>query len=228
MNGKNIISQTKSLEKQIANGGYTCNNQIHKIQENSASEQNPNIQQDVDRAGIVACMSALTTYDQLVQYVNNNPLPEFTDEPNDAIAQEEIHNLDIKALHHIPHDAPHRVAPISVEGDGNCFPRIVSYLLYKTERRYMEIHVIIVYEAIKNLQSYLDHNYISVGAVNFYDCGTLPEQYAMYSDNYIPNTGIPVDMLDLYRQEVKDICKDEAYMGIWQIFQAANVLKCPI
>ena len=173
-------------------------------------------------------MSALTTYDQLVQYVNNHPLPEFTDEPNDAIAQEEINNLDMVALHHIPHDAPHRVAPISVEGDGNCFPRTVSYLLYKTERRYMEIRVRIVYEAIKNLQSYLDHNYISVGAVNFYDHGTLPEQYALYSDNFIPNTGIPVDVLDLYRQEVMDINKDGAYMGIWQIFHASNVLKCPI
>ena len=50
----------------------------------------------------------------------------------------------------------------------------------------------------------------------------------MYSDNYIPNTGIPVDVLDLYRQEVMDISKDGAYMGIWQIFQASNVLKCPI
>ena len=42
----------------------TCNDQIRKIQDNSASEQNPNIQQDVDWAGIVVCMSALTTYDQ--------------------------------------------------------------------------------------------------------------------------------------------------------------------
>ena len=92
----------------------------------------------------------------------------------------------------------------------------------------MEIRVRIVYEAIKNLQSYLDHNYVSVGAVNVYDCGTLPEQYAMYSDDYIPNTGIPVDVLDLYRQEVMDKSKDGAYMGIWQIFQASNVLKHPI
>ena len=55
---------------------------------------------------------------------------------------------------------------------------------------------------------------MSVGAVHFYDHGTLPEQYAMYSDNYIPNTGIPVDVLDLYRQKVMDISKDGAYMGI--------------
>ena len=58
-------------------------------------------------------MSALTTCDQLVQYVNNQPLPEFTDEPNDAIAQEEINNLNMVALHHIPHMS-HTELPQSV------------------------------------------------------------------------------------------------------------------
>ena len=150
-------------------------------------------------------MSALRSYDALVQYVNNNPLPAFNDEPNDAIAQQEINNLDMVALHHIPPDAPERIAPVSVEGDGNCFPGTISYLLYKTEWRYKEICVRIISEAIQNLQNYLDHSYVSVGAVNFYDHGTLPEQYAQYSDSYIPNTGIPLDVLDLYRQEVMDI-----------------------
>ena len=170
-------------------------------------------------------MSSLSSYNELQQYVNNNPLPDFNDEPNNTIAQEGINNLDMVVLHNIPHDAPQRIAPVSVEDDGNCFPRTISYLLYKTERRYMEICVQIVYEAIKNLQSYLDDNYILVGAGNFYTRATLPEQYAQYSDNYVPNTGIPLDVLALYRQEVIDICKDGAYMGTWQIFQTANVLN---
>ena len=127
----------------------------------------------------------LGSYDELVQYINNNPLPAFNDEPNDAIAQQDINNLDIVALHHKPPDAPERIAPVSVEGDGNCFLRTISYLSYKTECRYMEICVRIVYEAIQNLQSYLDHNYASVGVVNFYDHGTMPEQYIQYSDNYL-------------------------------------------
>ena len=50
----------------------------------------------------------------------------------------------------------------------------------------------------------------------------------MYSDNYIPNTGNDIDVLDLYKQEVMDIRQDGAFMGIWQIFQAANILKWPI
>ena len=72
------------------------------------------------------------------------------------------------------------------------------------------------------------HNYVSVGAVNFYDQATLPEQYAQQLDNYIPNTGIPLDVLALYKQVVMDIRIDGAYMGIWQVFQTANVLNHPI
>ena len=73
------------------------------------------------------------------------------------------------ALHHIPNDAPQRVAPVSVEGDGNCFPRTISYLLYKSERKYMEIRVRLVYEAILNINSYVDDIYVSVGARHSYD-----------------------------------------------------------
>ena len=90
----------------------------------------------------------------------------------------------------------------------------------------MRVHT--VYEAVINLDSYLDNIYITVGAHNFYDCATLPEQYAQYSANYIPNNAVPLDVLDLYKKEVMDIRKDGVFMGIWQIFQAANVLKCPI
>ena len=84
-------------------------------------------------------MSSIRSYIDL-EYVNNNPLPAFNDEPNDSIEQQEISNLNMVALHHLPDDAPERIAPVSVEGDGNCFPRTISYLLYKTERRYMEMH----------------------------------------------------------------------------------------
>ena len=69
----------------------------------------------------------------------------------------------------------------------------------------MEMRVRIVYEAIINLNAYLDNIYMSLGAWNFYDCGTLPGHYALYSDNCIPNMGNEVDVLQLYKQEVMDI-----------------------
>ena len=77
-----------------------------------------------------------------------------------------------------------------------------------------------------NYQKYLDEFYVSQGAVNFYTRGTCPEQYAQYSDNY--NLHVPFDLHLLYKQEVLDICHDGAFMGIWQIFQVSNVIRCPV
>ena len=70
---------------------------------------------------------------------------------------------------------------------------------------YTEIRVHIVYEAVRNVDKYLDHIYISKGADNFYECGTLPEQYAQYSDNYNPHATF--NMVRLKKEEVLDICK---------------------
>ena len=147
-----------------------ANEQIRKI------SKNIDFQHQVDWVARIATMSATTTFDELVAYVHNNPLPPFTDQLNDIITQEELHNLDMVALHHIPDDAPQRVAPISIEGDGNCFPRTISYILYKSETKYSEKRARIVYEAVINMNSYLDNIYVSIGARNFYDRGTLPEQ----------------------------------------------------
>ena len=99
-------------------------------------------------------------------------------------------------------------------------------MLFKTQARYTEIRVCLVYEAVRNMAHYLDENYISIGARNFYKHGTLPEQYAQNSDNYNPH--VTFNMTWLYKREVIDITNDGAYMGIWQIFQAANTVKRPI
>ena len=68
----------------------TCTDQICKIQGNTADVENPNRQEEVDWRGKIAAMSSIRSYDELAQCVNNNPLPTFNDEPNDAIAQQEI------------------------------------------------------------------------------------------------------------------------------------------
>ena len=139
------------------------------------SSQNTHLLSEINWQNRIAVLSAINSFEELVTFVNNNPLPCFMDELTDTITQQEIHNLDMVALHHIPDNAPQRIAPLSVEGDGNCFPRTISYLLCKSQSRYMEMRVCIVYEAVINLDSYLNNNYVSVGAHNFYDYATLPE-----------------------------------------------------
>ena len=129
-------------------------------------------------------------------------------------------------MHHMPNDVISGLAPILIEGDGNCFPCTISYLLSKSQAMYTKLRVHIIYEAVQNIEKYVDHNYVSIEAHHFCECGTLPEQYAQYSDNYNPYATF--NMLQLYKEEVLDICKDGTFMGIWQIFQIANVIKWAI
>ena len=175
---------------------------------------------------ILRALGQQRSFAQLQRYIRANTTPEIVCVANDNFLQSDTNILDLVALHHIPDDTLSGFAPVQNEGDGNCFPRTISYLLSKTEDMHTEVRVHIIYEAVSNMGSYLDDNYISNGANNFYDRGTLPEQYAQYSDNYNPY--VAFNMLQLYKREVLDICKDCSFMGIWQIFQVANVFKRPI
>ena len=139
---------------------------------------------------------------------------------------QETMNVDLVVMHYMPPDMVPGLAPVQIEGDGNCFPHTISYLLHKSQDMYTEMRVYIMYEAVQNIDKYLDHNYVSVGAHNFYECGTLPKPYAQYSYNYNPH--VTFNMQRLYKEEVLDICKDGAFMGIWQIFQKANVIYRPV
>ena len=79
-----------------------------------------------------------------------------------------------------------------------------------------------VYKAIQNVDKYLDNQYVSIGAQNFCGRATLVEQFAMYTEEFHPN--ILLDVFDLYKKEVMEICKLSDYCGIWQIFETANIL----
>ena len=174
----------------------------------------------------LAQMSSISHFDDLQEYVNSNPLPAFEGSVQQDMTENDKLKLDFVALHHLPQDAPDSFAPISVDGDGNCFPRSVSYILEKHEDRHKEIRVRIVYKAIQNMDKYLDNQYVSIGAQNFYGRATLVEQFAMYTEEFCPNT--PLDVLDLYKKEVMEIHKLGGYYGIWQIFQTASILCVPI
>ena len=84
-------------------------------------------------------MSSLQTFHDLQAYINSNPSPDFVCEPKYTISAAEMENLDLVVLYHVPNDAPRNVSPIEIKGDGNCFPQIISYILYKTQEHYVEI-----------------------------------------------------------------------------------------
>ena len=113
---------------------------------NNAQQEN-NIQVTWEQR--LAQMSNISHFDNLQEYINPNPLPVLEGSVQQDMTENDKSKLDFVALHHLPQDAPDSFAPISVDGDGNCFPRSVSYILEKHEDRHKEIRVRIVYEVIK-------------------------------------------------------------------------------
>ena len=112
--------------------------------------------------------------------------------------------------------------------------------MYGSEEFHKEIRMQMLIEGVLNQHHYLDHNYLSIGAKHTYKKATLPVVFAQYSDEYVP-PNFSQDLLAKKREEMlnkiahevyeHDILKQKqlgTYMGIWHLFQAANVLSRPI
>ena len=67
-------------------------------------------------------MSTIRTFQDLQNYVNNNPLPDFECQPQYTMSNAEVENLDMVALHHIPNDAPRNVGPSKSKWSVIAFP----------------------------------------------------------------------------------------------------------
>ena len=84
-------------------------------------------------------ISKLTSYRTLKHYIETNPLPPLMFERDIIMSESDKSMLDYVALHHLLSDTPDGFAPVSVLGDGNCFCKAVSYLLFRTEARHHEL-----------------------------------------------------------------------------------------
>ena len=168
-----------------------------------------------------------TNLAQLEHYVSTNPLPEMElQNINDAMLQCDQSRIDYIALHHLPNDAPDGYAPVKIFGDGSCFPRTCSYLVGKNQVRYTEFHVCIIYELVQNKCMYLNDTYVSKGASIIHGMGSTVDQIAMFSEHY--NSLQRLETEKMFDLELLDICTDGAYMGMWQILAAANIMQHPI
>ena len=143
------------------------------------------------------------------------------------------------ALSHMPADSPAKpdMMPVITGADGNCLPRSLSKIVYGTEDNHEEMRTRIVVEGVKNETTYLSHNYLAHGEVtdrhrrSFRKKPTpLPVVYAQYSDEYIPGSRLMTeqDIYEIYQRELVTIIQPGKYMGTWQLFQACNILKCPL
>ena len=168
-------------------------------------------------------MESTGDYESLKEYIHRNPIDDLQVTCDQALSESERNRIDYIALHHLPNDCPDNYVPVQIHGDWNCFPRTCSYLACQNEDMYHEFQVWIIYELVLNYNKYIDNEYISRGASVMHRRGTTFEQIVMFAESYIHNT--PVNVEKEFKTEVKGLCKDGKYMGLWQICATANQLS---
>ena len=171
------------------------------------------------------------SYDKIVQLVQDNVLPPI--ELNKKYQQSSDDKTDLVAMHFFPNDHPLNVVPTHTLGDGNCFPRSLSNVLFGTQNRHVKICVRLVSEAVLNEQFYL-----SLGVQGRLPARpnlkapstTVVSRYCLYSgDDYVTGYRMSVEeMQGVYRHDIVKIGRKGGFMGIWQFNQAAEISKNPI
>ena len=84
----------------------------------------------------------------------------------------------------------------------------------------MEIRVRIIIEAVRRKPFYLNDTFLRLGLSPTTPVRSLSEMYSVYSQCYSNQKTVE----EIYEDEVLTFCQDEAYMGLWQIHQVANLL----
>ena len=138
-------------------------------------------------------------------------------------------NVDKNSIKHVPSNVT-GLLPVTTLGDGNCFPRALSTLVYGNQFHFQEMRGRIVYEGVQNMNHYLRQNYLTHGAnVSSYSRAKLSEIFTQYSEEYRPGTHISPQIVNqVYQDELLKVAKNSSYCGVWQIFMAANVLQQPV
>ena len=182
--------------------------------------------EDYEWEDVRAIIDSYTNYNDLQEYVKRNPLPFFDCHIDLVLSAHDRDNIDNVALHYLPTDAPEGFVPCRIGSDGNCFPRTLSYICFRNQRMHIEFRVRLLYEAILNAKQYVNNRYLSKGCNIVYRRGGPVKQIAMYSESY--NPGEELDVVELYKKEVMKIAHDGNYCGLWQLCQAANILRRPV
>ena len=75
--------------------------------------------------------------------------------PSDNFIREQI------ITHYYPSDVPPHMTPVRCYGDGNCFMRSISKLVFGTESHHLPVRAAIVFEAVIQKNYFLDDTYLS-------------------------------------------------------------------
>ena len=113
------------------------------------------------------------------------------------LSESDRDRLDLVALHYKPADAPQDFNPCKIYGNGNCFPRTLSFICFHNENMHMEMRVRLVYEGVLNAKYYLNNRYLYKGLNIVYRRAGPCKQLAMYSSAYTGQE--EVDVVTIYK-----------------------------
>ena len=128
--------------------------------------------------------------------------------------------VDTTAAALYPEDGPSGLFPMKVGSDGNCCPRALSVLVYGKEDYHVELRCRLVIEMASDEEKYLTPSNWDLDQESL---NTL----ASISDDFC-NDLSPAGIKSTFRQETLSCIQTGKFMGLWQLFAAAEVLNCPI
>ena len=183
-------------------------------------------------------VATCNNFSELYNVVDKQVLPPFNCIP---ARLEEFHTVDTLALKHLPEDAPKDYIPVAIYGDGNCCPRALCVAMgLNPDVFHTEMRLRILKEGVSNKKRYLTDGYLSKGCVNKYTKTTFPIIYADMSEYRQPFPRMENETLverlmrwstiatSIYKEETFMSRKSGEWMGMWQLFQASNVINRPI
>ena len=179
---------------------------------------------------IFADIQIQRNYNELENYVMSLDYSKFENLFRPIVPAHRHFTIDKVALHSMPPDCPKDLVPIYTTGDSNCLPRALSTALSGFEDNYNILHQRILIENVQNKNYYLSNSYLSNGTTIIHSCGTFPQQYTVFSDQFFHHAGGNIDDIVevVYEKERLSVHNDGSFMGMWKLWAACNIIQRPI
>ena len=133
---------------------------------------------------------------------------------SNGVRASENFTIDPIVLHLYPSDDPVLMTLVKWYGDGNCFMRSVSKLIFGTEAHHLAVWAAVVLEAVLILSYYLDNTYLNSGSNT---PKNLTSQYGIYSESYNA-----VDTTSWNDNTIREIYEHEVTCGL----SLAVIVEC--
>ena len=179
----------------------------------------------IDVANDLEKSNSYQDLERRVQKVTLEPSIQM-DKTSFPLGQNTVHDLT-KELY--PTYLPKGYDPINAYGDGNCLPRSISLIGYGNQKYFREIRAMLAVLGVRYKEFFLDNTFLNLGSNFDID---LAEYYAITSESYTIHARSGEWSREkierIYETEVLNSTRRGNYCGMWQVYQAANILGRPI